>query len=91
MRENNLKETAATLVEMETERSEELERTLAMLRDWHRDDLVKSRRAAVEAAEWLHDDVTRWQRNEKYNRELLEDLNRGNIQSIEETIPLILY
>lgn len=91
LRERNLGETAAMLVEMEADRSEKMERTLAMLRNWHRDELAKSRRAAAEAGEWLHDDLTRWQRNETYNRELLEDLGRGNLRNIEETIPVILY
>lgn len=91
MRENNLRETTGMLVEMEASRSETMRRTLDMLRDWYNSDLVKCRRAAADAEQWMHDDLTQWQRNEKYNRELLEDLGRGNVQEIEETIPLILY
>ncbi len=91
MRENNLRKTTDLLVEIEASRCEKMRQTLDMLRDWYNHDLAKSRRAAADAEQWFHDDITQWQRREPYNRELLEDLSRGNVRQIEETIPLILY
>ncbi len=79
------------MAEYEKSHEAKLERDWEELEAMYQKDLEDWQRAQLFFQELLEYDLNRWERHEELNRNIWEDVMKGDMNNFERTLPWILY
>ncbi|HSW45587.1 MAG TPA: hypothetical protein VLM89_08450 [Phycisphaerae bacterium] len=90
-REQKFSRTVAMLQDIESERPENLQRTVNMLEAQHRQDVEAFQASTKGLRQDVQDEFDRWRERQPFYAERLRELMKGNPANIDRTLPWVLY